>query len=154
MPLPIAGAGSEELFHAALERDPPSRLAFLQEACGADTELFKDVESLLRFSRESRSTSCRKRDGSRAQYEIASGQPAWQRLESSPHGAGKRSRPEASWPITKSCRCWVPEAWAKFTWPRTCGSDARLRSRCCNRNLRLTSAACNALNRKLMRLPL
>ena len=43
---------TEDLFHAALERDPPERLAFLQEACGTDTELFNDVESLLRSAEE------------------------------------------------------------------------------------------------------
>jgi serine/threonine protein kinase/tetratricopeptide (TPR) repeat protein len=43
---------TEELFHAALERDPRERCAFLQEACGTDTELFNDVESLLRSAEE------------------------------------------------------------------------------------------------------
>ncbi len=37
----------EELFHAALERAPAEREAFLHEACGADEELSREVESLL-----------------------------------------------------------------------------------------------------------
>jgi len=37
----------EELFHAALEIEPQDRPAFLQQACGPDTELLQEVESLL-----------------------------------------------------------------------------------------------------------
>ena len=37
----------EELFHAALARGPESRPVFLNEACGADAELRREVESLL-----------------------------------------------------------------------------------------------------------
>ncbi|MDQ3254671.1 MAG: protein kinase [Acidobacteriota bacterium] len=37
----------EELYHAALERDPTKRAAFLIESCGADPELRGEVESLL-----------------------------------------------------------------------------------------------------------
>jgi hypothetical protein len=37
----------EELFYAALDLDPATRSAFLQEACGTDLELLKEVESLL-----------------------------------------------------------------------------------------------------------
>ncbi len=38
---------AEELFHAALERSPEARRAFLDEACGEDTELRRQVEMLL-----------------------------------------------------------------------------------------------------------
>src|SRR5262249_47236547 len=37
----------EELFHAALEREPNERAAFLSEACGSDATLLAEVESLL-----------------------------------------------------------------------------------------------------------
>jgi len=37
----------EELFHAALERDPQTRKAFLDEACARDPDLRREVESLL-----------------------------------------------------------------------------------------------------------
>jgi Tol biopolymer transport system component len=37
----------ERLYHAALERDPGSRSAFLLAACADDSELVKEVESLL-----------------------------------------------------------------------------------------------------------
>ena len=37
----------EELFHAALERDPSERRAFLEQVCGGDGELLSDVSSLL-----------------------------------------------------------------------------------------------------------
>src|SRR6185295_9344891 len=37
----------EEVYHAALEVDPEKRSAFLDEACGEDSALRKQVESLL-----------------------------------------------------------------------------------------------------------
>jgi len=37
----------EELFHASLERSPEERQAFLDERCGADAGLRRDVEVLL-----------------------------------------------------------------------------------------------------------
>ena len=37
----------EGLFHAALERGPESRQAFLDVACGEDTDLRRQVELLL-----------------------------------------------------------------------------------------------------------
>src|ERR1700680_893621 len=37
----------EELFHAALEREPEARRAFLDVACGGDTDLRRQVELLL-----------------------------------------------------------------------------------------------------------
>ncbi len=38
---------AEELFHAGLERSPEDRRAFLDEACGDDTELRRQVEVLI-----------------------------------------------------------------------------------------------------------
>ena len=38
----------EELYHAASEREPSQRAAFLREACQGDAELESEVESLLR----------------------------------------------------------------------------------------------------------
>jgi eukaryotic-like serine/threonine-protein kinase len=38
---------AEELFHAALERSPETRRAFLDEACGEDAELRRQVEMLV-----------------------------------------------------------------------------------------------------------
>ena len=37
----------DELFHAALEREPEERAAFLKEACRGDEELRKKVEALV-----------------------------------------------------------------------------------------------------------
>jgi eukaryotic-like serine/threonine-protein kinase len=37
----------EELYHAALEREPNSRPAFLQRACDGDSDLRREIESLL-----------------------------------------------------------------------------------------------------------
>jgi hypothetical protein len=37
----------EGLFHAALERQPEARQAFLETACGEDTDLRRQVELLL-----------------------------------------------------------------------------------------------------------
>jgi eukaryotic-like serine/threonine-protein kinase len=42
----------EELFYTALELDPESRPAFLQQACGANLELQREVESLLDSSQK------------------------------------------------------------------------------------------------------
>jgi eukaryotic-like serine/threonine-protein kinase len=43
----------EDLFHRALEKEPGSRSSFLQEACGEDESLRKEVESLLRYQTQS-----------------------------------------------------------------------------------------------------
>src|SRR5580658_889862 len=37
----------DELFYAALDLEPQARPAFLQQACGVDVELLREVESLL-----------------------------------------------------------------------------------------------------------
>ena len=37
----------DRIFAAALEREPAERAAFLDEACGGDEQLRKEVESLL-----------------------------------------------------------------------------------------------------------
>src|SRR5215475_6262797 len=39
----------ETLYHAALEREPQSRAAFLEEACAGDEELRREVEELLGY---------------------------------------------------------------------------------------------------------
>ncbi len=39
----------DELFEAALEREPASRAAFLDQACGSDRELRREVEKMLDF---------------------------------------------------------------------------------------------------------
>ena len=52
MPLPIAGAGRKTCFTPRSNAIHESACAFLQEACGTDTELFNDVESLLRSAEE------------------------------------------------------------------------------------------------------
>ena len=41
-----------ELFKRAVDRPVEQRSAFLNEACGDDVELRRDVESLLKFSEE------------------------------------------------------------------------------------------------------
>jgi serine/threonine-protein kinase len=43
----------EELFYAALEREPRTVSAFLRQACGDDSELRREVQSLLKSSRQS-----------------------------------------------------------------------------------------------------
>lgn len=39
----------QDVFHAALEREPQGRAAFLEEACASDGELRQEVESLLAY---------------------------------------------------------------------------------------------------------
>jgi serine/threonine-protein kinase len=39
----------EELYHAALDRAPEERAAFLTEACADDSGLRREVEELLRY---------------------------------------------------------------------------------------------------------
>ena len=48
----------ERLYYAALERDADERAVFLNEACGGDEGLRREVESLLDLSRQ-RTTSWR-----------------------------------------------------------------------------------------------
>jgi eukaryotic-like serine/threonine-protein kinase len=36
-----------QIYHTALEMEPDARAAFLDEACGSDDELRREVESLL-----------------------------------------------------------------------------------------------------------
>ena len=43
----------EELFYAALEQDPQSAPEFLEQACGSDTGLLREVQSLLDSSKHS-----------------------------------------------------------------------------------------------------
>ena len=43
----------ERLYHAALERKPEERSAFLRETCGEDVRLRREVESLLAYQQES-----------------------------------------------------------------------------------------------------
>jgi eukaryotic-like serine/threonine-protein kinase len=43
----------EELFYAALERDPQTASEFLRRACGNDTELLREVQSLVDSSQHS-----------------------------------------------------------------------------------------------------
>ncbi len=42
----------EEIYHAALEREPGQRAAFLEEACSGDESLSKEVQSLLGYQLE------------------------------------------------------------------------------------------------------
>src|SRR5690349_20040974 len=39
----------DQLFEAALEREPKDRAAFLDDACGSDRDLRREVEKMLRF---------------------------------------------------------------------------------------------------------
>jgi len=41
----------ESLFHAALELDEASRAAFLDNACGGEVDLRREVDSLLSYSK-------------------------------------------------------------------------------------------------------
>ncbi len=45
----------EDLYHAALEREESERPAFLEQACGGDEALRREVESLLSFHQQARS---------------------------------------------------------------------------------------------------
>ncbi len=47
----------DQLFHIALERTPEERAAFLDEACGGDEELRREVESLLAADAEAESSA-------------------------------------------------------------------------------------------------
>ena len=46
-----------QLFHSALEREPEQRAAFLDQACGGDAELQREVESLLAADAETAHTT-------------------------------------------------------------------------------------------------
>ena len=42
----------QELYHAALKREPSQRAAFLKEACAGDEALRREVESLLAWKQK------------------------------------------------------------------------------------------------------
>ncbi|HXB74952.1 MAG TPA: hypothetical protein VNY05_42365, partial [Candidatus Acidoferrales bacterium] len=42
----------DELYHAALDREAGERAGFLLRACGDDTELRREIESLLEFDNQ------------------------------------------------------------------------------------------------------
>ena len=42
----------EELYHAALEKQPAEREAFVAEACGEDQDLRNEIRSLLNYEQE------------------------------------------------------------------------------------------------------
>jgi hypothetical protein len=37
----------EDIFHAAMEKNPEDRLAYLEVACGGDAELGREIKSLV-----------------------------------------------------------------------------------------------------------
>src|SRR5678815_2202371 len=41
---------AEQLFHAAMERPPEDRAAFIEKVCGSDPDLRRKVDSLVRAS--------------------------------------------------------------------------------------------------------
>src|SRR6185295_8299956 len=43
----------DELFEAALDHEPGRRAAFLDEACGSDKDLRREVEKMLDFEKQS-----------------------------------------------------------------------------------------------------
>src|SRR6185295_9118690 len=43
----------DELFEAALEHEPGGRAAFLDQACGSDKDLRREVEKMLDFEKRS-----------------------------------------------------------------------------------------------------
>ncbi len=47
----------EEIFHLALQQEPGKRSSFLQEACGGDESLRKEVESLLQYQTQGESST-------------------------------------------------------------------------------------------------
>ncbi len=51
---PISWPKVEQLYHAALEKPPTEREAFLDQACGADRDLRREVLSLLAHETEAR----------------------------------------------------------------------------------------------------
>lgn len=127
----------ERLYHAALECEPESRAAFLDEACAGDAELRGEVESLLKY--ESRANSFIEAPA----LEVAAEMMAEERLP--------------SWRATRllttrfSPRL-AQAGWAKSTWLRTRGSGARSHSSYCLPSSRKTKNVCAASSRK--RVPL
>src|SRR5215470_19782426 len=95
----------ETLYHAALERPPDERAAFLADACADDSGLLREVEALLRYDpteggacRTTRSPSPRRRSNRMSSVRRP--------LSCSLDRASER---------TKSWRCSGVEGWAWFT---------------------------------------
>ncbi len=91
----------EELFHAALELDLDARSAFLQQACGADADLRREVESLLQ-SAEKPMDFVPEAVREVAQ-KIASGGSHPSATGVQLARTGRRLPPARSWRITASC---------------------------------------------------
>ncbi len=58
---PDRGHRISDLYHAALERQPEERTAFLQECCEGDEALRQELESLLGYESASRGSSKHRR---------------------------------------------------------------------------------------------
>jgi len=69
----------EELFYAALDLDPKARPGFLQQACGSNQELLKEIESLLESS-DKTLTFARSAVVQLAHHGTISSQPAGRRI--------------------------------------------------------------------------
>jgi len=104
----------DELFHAAAECPPHERAAFLDEACGGDEELRREVESLLAA------------DSAAEEMETAK-LPAQVAAEM----IGKQSPRIVSGQMLNQYRIISPLAraeWAKSSWPKIRGCIAKSRS--------------------------
>src|SRR5215468_2803224 len=92
----------ESLFQEALERDPAERNAWLREACQGDSDLRREVASLL--ANHQSATDFNPGPGQR-RHNWSTDLPPW--------------RPASAWvPIALSAS-WRPAAWAKFIAPPT-----------------------------------
>ena len=89
------------LVELALARPPDEREAYLQSACGDDSELLDQVWTL--------------RAVGRAHERVPAGSALFPRLPR----ASFRARRAAGWTASASCARWLREAWASYTKPWT-----------------------------------
>ena len=106
----------ERLFHAALERSPLERPAFLDESCASDAELRREVQSLL--------------DESSLEDGFLEGQALDAATIDIPTQARLTGKRFGGYELkTRS----APAAWVRSTGPAISGSVAKSPSRCCRR---------------------
>ena len=110
----------EALFYEALELKPEARAEFLDKKCNGDTELRKEVETLLDSAEKPLDFL------EKPVLEAAS------RMVGDPPPAN--IGPGAAWLITKLFPCSVQAGWVRSILLRTCSSGARSQSRCSRRS--------------------
>ena len=94
----------DEIFHAALQQKPEDREAFIEDACGGDGELRREVRSLVSVERAA---------------DNFLEEPAMEVVAKEFADDQKETLLGKKLVRTRSFPCWEREGWARSTEPRT-----------------------------------